>query len=127
MNREQKRIQTRTEQAERFAKQTIEVDKNWRIIRFDVYNWQVQHKEHGTWCEYGFYGKLGPALQAVANKILSDESTGSLKDCVELLKAIRTCVDESLRSIREKVESEDIDPADLIDATEHQFGRRGEP
>lgn len=96
--RSEKRLQTEAAQKRLWASQTITVDEDWRIIRLDQLNWQIQQftktEAHpdGEWQERGFYGKLPEALQALSGKMLGERAQSSLQDTLELLKDIKRSI-----------------------------------
>lgn len=67
-----------------FAAQVIKIDDDWRIIRADEYNWEIQRKLKF----YGFYGCLTRAFEAVAGKMLDSEAKDSLQAALESHRAI---------------------------------------
>jgi hypothetical protein len=70
--------------------QTIVIDKNWRIVRADDLNWEVQFKEKF----YGYFGSLKNAFNGLLKKMISDSAR---KDIAEVLKKIK--------EIEEKIEA----------------------
>jgi hypothetical protein len=74
----------------RRAAQVIIIDDDWEVRRADRLNWQIRYKGK----QYGFYGTLPSAFQALPSKMLSEEASGTLAD-----------IKRSLRGIVERVES----------------------
>ena len=84
MTRAEKISATKKARAARLASQTITIDPNWRIIRFDPWNWQIQH--HTKFC--GYYGTLLAAFQALPAAMLEAEAKNTLADVLECQRAI---------------------------------------
>jgi len=87
-----KRLETQRLNRIEYDKQTIVVDDNWKIVRADALNWQIQFKGQ----EKGYYGRLSHAFEALVDKILLEEAKTSLNDTLELVKAIRRRIIEAL-------------------------------
>lgn len=66
--------ETRTANAAKFAAQTVNIDKDWKIVRTDEMNWEIRHKGRFQ----GYYGSLRAALRALPVKMLDDEARASL-------------------------------------------------
>src|SRR5262249_61715768 len=64
--------------AEKFRSQTIKVDENWSIVRLDELNWQIRHKNQRAPYDKWFFGTLRVALLALPDKMLGDESKGTI-------------------------------------------------
>jgi hypothetical protein len=84
---------TREANAKRWAEQTITVDENWRIVRADDYNWEIQfHRKF-----YGYYGNLLHAFQALPAKMLGEAAKSSLATLIDTQKGICETIEKTLR------------------------------
>jgi hypothetical protein len=83
---------SRKANTQRFAGQVIVVDDEWRIIRVDEYNWEIQKKGKFK----GYYGKITEALKALNGHMLGDKAKSSLEDILELQKAIVDKIESAL-------------------------------
>lgn len=92
-----KQIATNKANAERWEKQTVTVDENWSIHRFDQKNWQIVSKKPKS--PENFYGSLFAALQALPAKMLSEQAKGSLNDLLELNRAIQQRIGMAISGI----------------------------
>jgi hemolysin activation/secretion protein len=61
--------------------QTIVIDENWRIVRADELNWEVQFNGKFN----GYSGSLKNAFNGLLKKMISDSAR---KDVAEVLKRI---------------------------------------
>jgi hypothetical protein len=61
--------------------QTIIIDENWRIVRADDLNWEVQFNEKFD----GYYGSIKNAFNGLLRKMISDSAR---KDVAEVLKRL---------------------------------------
>ena len=68
-------------QREKREGQTIIIDENWRIVRADELNWEVQFNEKF----YGYFGSLKNSFNGLLKKMISDSAR---KDVTEVLKRI---------------------------------------
>ena len=76
----------------KYAGQVIHVDDDWKIVRADEYNWEIQKKGKFK----GYYGKLTEALKALNAHMLGDKAKGSLEDLIGLQKAIQNKIESAL-------------------------------
>jgi hypothetical protein len=83
-----KSIAARKAQAVQFAAQTIVIDDDWRIVRADRLNWEVQYK--GAF--YGYYGRLLNAFQALPAKMLD----AGAKDSLQRIQECQTAINERI-------------------------------
>ena len=81
--------------------QIITINKDWRIDRMDVRNWEIQHlvkikegKNAGNieWQGLGYYSTLRQALLALPDKMLDDVANGTLTDVKNALAGIREAI-----------------------------------
>ena len=77
--RSQKIAATKAAKTEQFKSQTVLIDDNWRIIRADSLNWEIQYK--GKF--YGYFGDLCNAFRALPSKMLKESAKGTLADVLE--------------------------------------------
>jgi hypothetical protein len=68
-------------QKEKRESQTIVIDEDWKIIRADELNWEVQFK--GKF--YGYFGSVKNAFNGLLKKMLN---ASAQKDMAEILKRI---------------------------------------
>jgi hypothetical protein len=78
--------------------QTIAVDENWRIVRADALNWEIQYKGESK----GYYGQLENALKALPAKLLHETAKNSLAEIQRSLEAIREAVVKAIQTAHEK-------------------------
>lgn len=76
----EKRKATLEARSQEFSTQTVTVDANWRIVRADPKNWEVQFK--GDF--WGYFGNLPSALCALPAKMLTAEARGDVKELVTI-------------------------------------------
>lgn len=88
-----KGLAARKVQSEQFAAQTIPIDSDWRIVRVDRLNWEIQFK--GNF--YGYYSRLINAFKALPAKMLDAEAKNSLGRIVVNQEAINERVAEALK------------------------------
>ena len=79
-----------------FGAQTIEIGQDWRIIRADEFNWEIQHKGKFK----GFYGKLPDALHALPASMLGEAAKNSLAEVVRGQKAIQATIEAAVQRLR---------------------------
>lgn len=79
-----------------FKDQIITIDENWRIIRFDERNWQVEYKGRPM----GFHGSSINALKALPGKMLSESSRGSLYAVYRTAQAIVEKIEKAFPQFR---------------------------
>lgn len=95
--RSEKAIETKRLKREGFQNQTIEIDDNWRILRADELNWEVQFKRIGTgWQFEGYYCTLLGAFSSLLDKMLGEEARSTLADIQERQKAILAKIEEAI-------------------------------
>jgi len=88
-----KSAQARKARRAQYDAQTIVIDPNWRILRTDCYNWEIQYK--GRF--YGFYGRLLNAFQALPAKMLDEEVRGPLEAIKAQQEAINSRIATALK------------------------------
>lgn len=71
--------ETKAANRERFDAQTIKIDEQWRIVRVDEYNWQVQRNEK-PWPHVNYYGTLFSAMKALPATMLHLEAKNSVAE-----------------------------------------------
>lgn len=83
-----------TKEAKRsaFAAQTIEIDNDWRVIRADELNWELQYQGKFK----GFYNNLGEAFRSIPAKMLTAAAKNSLADVQRSLQAIHVTIENAL-------------------------------
>lgn len=87
-----KALETKKAKTAQFASQTIKVDDNWKIVRADELNWEVQFKGKFK----GYFGRLIDAFRALPAKMLGEEAQGTVADLTGLQKAINEHVENAL-------------------------------
>ena len=93
--RSQKIAATKAAKAEQFKSQTVRIDDNWRIIRADSLNWEIQYK--GRF--YGYFGDLCNAFKALPGKMLKESAKGTLADVLECQRGILASIERALPAI----------------------------
>lgn len=81
------------ERRKEWDSQTIQVDDDWRIIRADEMNWEVQYKGQFK----GYFGRLVNALQDIPHKMLSKQAKGSIDELIGIMRRIETEVTTAMR------------------------------
>lgn len=84
-------METKRQKALGFADQKVVVDENWQVQRADELNWEVRYKGKFR----GFYGTIASALDALPDKMLSEEAKGTLKDVKSMQEAIHERIEEA--------------------------------
>jgi hypothetical protein len=84
MNRHEKAKATKLANAEQFASQTITIDSEWQILRFDDMNWEVQFK--GKF--WGYFSSLPAAFKALPAKMIDQNASGSIADVLRCVEGI---------------------------------------
>lgn len=92
MSQAQKMQATIKAKREAFEGQTIVIDENWRIIRADELNWEVQYQEKFD----GYFGSLKNAFNGLIKKMLSESAKKDLAQVLEVIKAIETKIEAKL-------------------------------
>lgn len=92
--------ETKAANSAKFAAQIVTVDDNWRIVRADEFNWEIQHRIKGDWKSSGHYGRLTVALNALDGKMLGEEAKGSLNELIAMQKAIVEVIDQAAKSLK---------------------------
>jgi hypothetical protein len=64
--------------------QTVKIDGNWRIVRLDKLNWQIQFRGKGK----GFFGSIVAAIEALPRHMLNESAKNSLAEVIERQRAI---------------------------------------
>jgi len=72
--------------------QTIIIDENWRIVRADELNWEVQFNEKF----YGYFGSLKNAFNGLLKKMISDSARIDLQECLKAIKEIEEKIEVKL-------------------------------
>ena len=91
----EKRKATLEARSQEFSAQTVTVDANWRIVRADPKNWEVQFK--GDF--HGYFGNLPSALCALPAKMLTAEARGDVKELVAIHKSIIDRINQVLLKV----------------------------
>lgn len=92
MTTQEKANATKQAIAAQYAAQTIVIDDQWRIVRSDFYNWEIQHK--GRF--FGYYGRLTDAFRALPKKMVSEAAAGTLQEILALERATCQLVEKAL-------------------------------
>lgn len=79
--------------------QTILIDSEWRLVRIDEFNWQIQYggKNEQGFKARGFYSSLLTALSALPAKMLSEEAKNSLATVLDAQKGILERIEKAVR------------------------------
>ena len=85
--------ETRDAQKAAFESQTITIDENWRIIRSDIMNWEVQF--NGEF--WGYFGSVASAFQALPAKMLSEEARGTVANVQRTLNGIVERIEKAMK------------------------------
>jgi hypothetical protein len=93
--RSQKITATKAAKAEQFKIQTVRIDDNWRIIRADSLNWEIQYK--GKF--YGYFGDIHNAFKALPSKMLKESAQGTLAEVLECQRAIVARIERALPAV----------------------------
>lgn len=88
----QKAKQTRADKSAKYAEQTVTIDHEWKIVRADELNWEIQFKGRFQ----GFYGTIVAALEALPAKMLGEVAKGSLNEVRRSVRAIQETIDNAL-------------------------------
>jgi hypothetical protein len=71
----------------------VQINKNWRILNTDSFNWQIQKLKGGKWGPWSgrdnFYGRVTDALNALPATMLQDMDQKTLQGILDALKGIR--------------------------------------
>jgi hypothetical protein len=87
-----KMVAGRQAQLAAWAGQTIEVDENWKVVRSDELNWEIQYK--GRF--YGYYSNIPQCFNALASKMLDEVAKGKLNEVVNAQNAICEKISKAL-------------------------------
>jgi hypothetical protein len=90
--RSRKIAATKAAKAEQFKSQTVRIDDNWRIIRADSLNWEIQYK--GRF--HGYFGDLCNAFKALPGKMLKESAKATLADVLECQRGILARIERAL-------------------------------
>jgi len=93
--RSQKIAATKAARAAQFRSQAIRVDENWRIVRVDALNWQIQYKGKSR----GYFGDLCNAFKALPRNMLRESAKGTLADVLECQRGIMALIERALVAI----------------------------
>ena len=92
MNRLEKAKATKQANRERFAAQTVTIDDNWKIVRADPLNWEIQYKGKFQ----GYYGTIPSALRVLPAKMLNEDAKGTLTDILRCVEGISATIDKAI-------------------------------
>ena len=92
LNNLEKRKATLEARNAAFASQTVTVDQNWKIVRADEKNWEVQYK--GQF--WGYFGSLVSAFKALPAKMLTQEAKGGIDELLAVHNDIIRRIDNAL-------------------------------
>lgn len=92
MTRTEKAQATRQAKKAAFAAQTVTIDPNWRILRADPLNWEIQYKGKFQ----GYYGTIANALKALPAKMLDEQAKGTLNDVLRSVEGITATIDKAI-------------------------------
>lgn len=76
-----------------FGQQTITIDADWKIRRFDQWNWEIRHK--GRF--YGYYGRVLDALRALYGKVVAGGANKSLLDVLNEQNRAYTMIEDAIK------------------------------
>jgi hypothetical protein len=92
MTRSEKMQETKARKAAEYDAQTVRIDENWKIIRVDELNWEIQFKGKFK----GYYPTISSALKALPAKMLSETARNSLADVLRSQDAIVELIQRAL-------------------------------
>lgn len=75
------------------AAQTITIDSDWRIVRADELNWEVQYQGRFQ----GYYSDPIAAFHSLPAKMLNPIAAGTLDQILELCHSIQTRIETALK------------------------------
>ncbi len=96
MTKQEKALATRQAKKEQMQSQTVTIDENWRILRSDELNWEIQFHQRDKWTFQGYYGTISSALKALPAKMLSEIAKGSLSDVLRSLEGITATIEKAI-------------------------------
>ena len=77
---------------EKFENQTIVIDGDWKIVRADSLNWEIQFQSKFK----GYFGNLFCAFQALPKKMIAESVVNDLNDVFNVLKSIGEKIEAKL-------------------------------
>lgn len=77
---------------ERMAAQTVTIDENWRILRSDPLNWEIQYKGKFN----GYFPSISNAIKALPAKMLNETAKNDLGEVLRSLNAIQETIDKAI-------------------------------
>jgi hypothetical protein len=89
----EKRKATLEQRKAQFESQTIKIDDNWAVERFDEQNWVLKYKDQFR----GYYGFLVDAFRSLPRKMLNQEACGSLQNIHEHQLAIEERIMDAIK------------------------------
>ena len=75
--------------------QTITIDKDWRIIRPDELNWELQYKYKTK----GYYSTIVNALSALPAKMLNEAARGTLDELLKIHREIIRKIENAVSNV----------------------------
>jgi hypothetical protein len=92
MTKSEKMIASRAATRERLKTQTVTINQDWRILRADPLNWEIQYKTKFQ----GYYGTIGGALRALPDKMLNEQAKGTLTDLLRTVDGIQGMIEKAI-------------------------------
>jgi len=83
---------TKQANKERFEAQTVTIDENWRILRSDPLNWEIQYKGKFN----GYFPTLSSVLKRLPAKMLDETAKGDLSEVLRSLQAIQEVIEKAI-------------------------------
>lgn len=81
---------------ERMQSQAVTIDDNWRILRSDELNWEIQYKPKDKWTFQGYYGTISGALRALPAKMLNEVAKNDLADVLRSVEGISATIERAI-------------------------------
>jgi hypothetical protein len=85
---------------QKFAAQTIQIDKDWSIIRLDEMNYQIKNRKRKEPFNRWYYGTLYAAFMALPGKMLAEEAKNSLQEVYRSYRGIVEAIERVLPASR---------------------------
>ena len=92
MTKQEKALATRQAKKAQMESQTITIDDDWRILRADPLNWEIQYKGKFQ----GYYGTIPAALRVLPAKMLGEQAKGTLSDVLRSLEGVTATIEKAI-------------------------------
>jgi len=92
LTQSQKMQATLKAKREKFENQAIVIDDDWKIVRADEFNWEIQFKGKFK----GYHGNLFSAFNTLPKKMIAESVVNDLNDVFSVLKSIGEKIESKL-------------------------------